>query len=114
MEPNPILGLDGQLMVTAAHRYCLGRNSYIVGSCIDWLKRWWDSFEENTQNVIVRDTVEALRDNNAGSKYDYSDWKVFAEWAWLRLSCRNQDWVLDAVEHRGKDWPLAKPVNKEV
>lgn len=25
------------LMATAAVRYCLGRCSYIVGDCVDWL-----------------------------------------------------------------------------
>lgn len=46
----------------AAHRYCLGRQSYIVGACIEWLKGNWDKFDDSTRNVLVRDTLEALMD----------------------------------------------------
>ena len=29
---------NDQLMAMAAHRYCLGRRSYIVGACIEWIQ----------------------------------------------------------------------------
>jgi len=60
--------LDTQLMVVAAHRYALGRQSYIVGSAISWLFKHRKHFELNTISVIVRDTVEALQDRRAGSQ----------------------------------------------
>ena len=107
--PSPIDGTTGQLMVMAAHRYCLGRQSYIVGACIEWLRAWWPSFEKNTQNVIVRDTVEALMEKIAGSEYDEKEWKYFAEWAWKQLDEDSRRWCQNAVAFKGKPWPLTTP-----
>lgn len=54
------------LMATAAVRYCLGRSSYIVGDCVDWLLRYWDAFAPNTREVIRRDIDAAfVRDDKA-------------------------------------------------
>lgn len=78
---SPIDGMDGQLMVIAAHRYCLGRCSYIVGSCIDWLKLWWEDFEPGTKAVILRDTKEALENDRAGMECDARGWREFVDWA---------------------------------
>jgi len=104
---SAIDGLNGQLMVMAAHRYCLGRQSYIVGSCIEWLRLWWPKFERNTRNVIVRDTVEALQDNCAGSDFDAREWKSLAEWAWEQMDAESQTWCKQAVAHRNQPWPLS-------
>lgn len=105
LHGNAISGINGQLMVMAAHRYCLGRRSYIVSSCIEWLKLWWPEFEKNTRNVIVRDTIMALQDNSAGSKSDFQDWKNFAEWAWNSLDEESKASYEDALLKRGT-WPL--------
>lgn len=102
-------GTNGQLMVMAAHRYCLGRQTYIVGSCIEWLRLWWPKFDRNTRNVIVRDTVEALQDNCAGSECDARDWKAFAEWAWDQMGTEDKVWCKQAVGWRDKEWPLDAP-----
>ena len=72
------LSTDDQLMVMAAHRYCLGRQSYIVGSCINWLTNHWNQISPGTQDVILRDTLEALAKDRAGSDYDAKAWRVFA------------------------------------
>ena len=47
-----------ELMVIAAVRYCLGRMSYIVGDCADWLIIVWPELQESTRKTIQRD-VEA-------------------------------------------------------
>ena len=49
------------LMVIAAHRYCLGRSTYIVGDCVDWLISIWNDLDDNTKAIIERDTEEAFR-----------------------------------------------------
>ncbi len=109
MKISPFWGTNGQLMVMAAHRYCLGRQSYIVGACIEWLKSWWNQFEINTKRVIIRDTVEALQDDFAGSKYDKEEWTNFAEWAYNSLNITDKERCRDAVKHRNKPWPLTTP-----
>jgi hypothetical protein len=99
--------LDDQLMTIAAFRYCLGRQSYIVGACLDWLYETWDQFTENTRQVIVRDTIEALMDGLCGSpSIDRPGWKTFAEWAMKRLSASQRDWLRRSVYYKQKPWPL--------
>lgn len=100
-------GVDGQSMVVAAHRYCLGRSSYIVASALFWLDKWWSSFERNTQRVIVRDTIRALQEEAAGMDMDVKGWTKFAA-AKYRLLCQeDQLWVNGAV-HYDKAWPLPR------
>lgn len=67
----------GEMMVTAAHRYSLGRASYVVSDCIDWLISFWDDFDQNTRDIVVRDTEEAIEKGLAGSKMDEESWKHF-------------------------------------
>lgn len=76
----------GELMVIAAHRYCLGRRTYIVGDCCDWLIDIWPSLSVKTKEIIQRDTEEEfIRDDNArangdnykplGDDCDRADWE---------------------------------------
>ncbi len=110
MNPKPICpwldNLNGQLMVMAAHRYCLGRQSYIVGAAIDWIREWWSQFSPNTRQVMVRDTVEALMEGQAGSGYDVTAWRELATWGYLQLPEQDQKWVKEAVKYKNKPWPL--------
>ena len=62
------------LMVTAAHRYCLGRRTYIVSTCVNWLIQNWNLFEKNTRKLIVEDTKEALNKGWAGDSCDIDEW----------------------------------------
>lgn len=49
------------LMVIAAFRYCLGRQTYVVQTCSDWLTDIWPLLTEHTQGVIRRDLEEEFR-----------------------------------------------------
>lgn len=81
------------LMVTAAFRYCCGRQTYIVGICADWLIDNWARFPRTVRDVIQRDLErefekddEARRDPNftqgpLGWDCDRKDWeRVRALW----------------------------------
>lgn len=61
------------LMIIAAFRYCLGRQTYIVAHCRDWLSDNWHSIPENTRGIIQRDLEEAFADDDnsraAGEKH---------------------------------------------
>lgn len=98
--------LNDQLMVMAAHRYCLGRRSYIVGACLEWLRATWEHFGRNTRRVMVRDTIEALMDELAGSPSDAAGWRDFALFGFSRLNEEDQEWVRHAVAWKKKPWPL--------
>jgi len=95
-----------ELMNVAAFRYCLGRSSYIVGACIDWLKRYWKDFSKNTQSVILRDLVEALQDGMVGMEMDDNAWRAFAYWALSTLNKEQMDWIKNNIAFRKKEWPL--------
>jgi len=63
------------LMVLAAFRYCLGRTSYIVGCCVDWLIKYWPEIDENTRKIILDETKRAIEKGDAGDRCDVTDWK---------------------------------------
>ena len=49
------------LMVTAAFRYCLGRCTYIVSDCVDWLKDIWPTIQDGAKYAIIRELKEAIQ-----------------------------------------------------
>lgn len=54
------------LMAVAAVRYCLGRMTYIVGDCRDWLFAIWDDLSPGVQQIIQRDVEDEIeRDTRA-------------------------------------------------
>lgn len=60
-----------QLMATAAVRYCLGRQTYIVSDCAEWLIDVWTSLNESTRAVILRDIEDEFRrDDEARARGD--------------------------------------------
>jgi hypothetical protein len=69
------------LMVIAAFRYCLGRRTYIVGSCVDWLKSYWDELDENSKIIIIREIQECLFHKLGGDECDVSDWESLLKFA---------------------------------
>jgi len=82
-----------------AFRYCLGRASYAVGDCIDWLRSVWNRLQPNTRTVILRDIQEAVDRNEVGIKPYRMAWLRFAkemqaETSDIRLA---QEWLSEAV-----------------
>jgi len=75
----------GQLMVIAAFRYCLGRQTYIVSACADWLVEQWDNFDFTTKSVIRRELEEAFAAHDDAVKRD-SGYKP------LGASCDVREW----------------------
>lgn len=83
------------LMVIAAHRYCLGRSTYIVGDCVEWLIAIWDTLPRKTKEIIQRDTEEAFErddgDREGGRDYGtLGDDCDRAEWEKLRKMWRQK------------------------
>lgn len=76
----------GHLMVIASTRYCIGRQTYIVGDCASWLTSIWSLLSHGTQTIIKRDVEEAFsRDDEdraenrnvkaLGSDFDRAQWE---------------------------------------
>lgn len=97
--------LEDQMMAMAAHRYCLGRRSYIVGACLDWLRATWTQLQRNSQHVILRDTVEALIDDRAGGDFYVRRWTEAAQWMYAQMDTDQRSAVLDSLA-----WKNAGPV----
>ena len=98
--------LNDTIMAISAHRYCLGRMTYVVSSCIWWLKDNWHRIPPPQRQVILRDTVEALQDSRCGDKtIDEPEWKAFLQWGMAGLDEQGIQWVHDAVAHRKRPWP---------
>ena len=67
---DSVWGRD-QIMVIAAMRYCMGRRTYIVGDCVEWLIVQWPNFNEHTRALIQRDLEEEFdRDDKARLEQD--------------------------------------------
>lgn len=63
------------LMVVAAFRYCLGRRTYIVSACVDWLLKYWNEIDENTKKLILEETKTAIERGYAGDSCDIQCWE---------------------------------------
>ena len=90
MDFNKTYGMGG-LMITAAIRYCVGRRTYIVGECVDWIIANWSDWPGDVKNVIQRDLEQEFE--RAAQK---SDWKLLGddcdkrEWEKVRALWRNK------------------------
>lgn len=77
------------LMVIAAFRYCLGRRTYIVGDCADWLIKTWPLLSDKTKSIIRRDLEEqfTIDDDARAQGRDYKPLGADcdrAEWSRVR------------------------------
>jgi hypothetical protein len=63
------------LMVTAAHRYCLGRKTYMVSECVEWLIDFWRDIDIETRKRIQQETKEAIQKGLAGDICDIRSWE---------------------------------------
>ena len=47
-----------------ATRYCLGRMTYAVGQCVEWLIHVWPNLREDVREIIKRDIEEAFAEDD--------------------------------------------------
>lgn len=78
-------GFDA-LMVTAAFRYCLGRQTYIVSECVDWLVANWNKFPKNVRDAIKRDLEEEFERDDVARQEGNSFFKP------LGGDCDRKEW----------------------
>lgn len=70
---------DDQLMMFAAFRYCLGRRTYIVSTCVEWIRQHWDQIEPTSQMQIGDEIRDAINNGYAGMGMDVADWELLLE-----------------------------------
>lgn len=73
MSTNLLPAGRDNLMIIAAVRYCLGRMTYIVSDCAEWLVSIWPVLDDKTKAIVRRDIDEAFArddaDREAGRDY---------------------------------------------
>ncbi len=57
LTPQEAWGFGG-LMAMGAFRYCLGRMTYIVNECADWIISNWENFHPGTRVLIENELEE--------------------------------------------------------
>ena len=62
-------------MLLCSFRYSLGRMTYIVGECVEWLTLYWHIMPENWRAQIHNDIRKAIEQNAAGMACDIEQWK---------------------------------------
>ncbi len=67
------------LMMIAAFRYCLGRKTYIVSACVDWLLQYWNEIDDQTKKLILEEIEEAIEKGCAGDRCDIDCWERVLE-----------------------------------
>ena len=96
-----------QLMALAAFRYCLGRQSYIVGTCIHWLRATWPQLTTKTKHVVVRDIAAALMHDRAGHvTIDVQDWLDLGRQLFAEMSADEQQSVRTSVFYMQRPFPF--------
>jgi hypothetical protein len=73
-----------ELMVVAAFRYCLGRQSYIVSDCVEWLLTILPRLSPGTLRTLRRDLDEEYRRADQGVAYALGADMDRREWDRLR------------------------------
>lgn len=63
------------LMVLAAFRYCLGRQSYIVSCCTEWLTQYWPVIDDDNKKLIDKEIREAIEGGWVGDQCDKQNWE---------------------------------------
>jgi hypothetical protein len=80
---------SSQFVVLATVRYCLGRRTYVVGECRDWLIANWQDIGPRMQKLIEQEVEDEFRrDDEArarGSDYKPLGWDCDRrEWGRVR------------------------------
>lgn len=92
---------NDQLMCIAAFRYSLGRSSYIVSCCQEWLQVHWNQLTKETQNVIVRDIGDFLLDEHR-FPVDNKSWQILLRWIWNNIEPTQQNWCVEQTRWKGR------------
>ena len=69
-------------MLLCALRYCMGRQSYAVSVCCDFLRDHWKDIDDGTKRTMIRDLEHDLKECEADNRYLGAD---FDHRAWRTL-----------------------------
>lgn len=67
---------DLSSLLLCTFRYALGRRTYIVNECCEWLTEYWDIIPEGWREQIHSDIRHAIEHDMAGDKCDVESWRM--------------------------------------
>jgi len=73
---------DLEHLLICSTRYCLGRQSYVVGEQCRILRRCWLEIGDNPKRVIQAGVEEALQTGRAGMLQDRREWERLVKDLW--------------------------------
>ena len=87
-------GRDG-MMAMCAFRYCLGRRTYVVSECAEWLTAIWGDLPDGARNLIHAELREAFKEDgearNTGRAYRIGSDCDREEWSRLLSFIEGQE-----------------------
>ena len=95
---------DDQLMAMAAFGYCLGRATYIVPVCCEWLRDIWPQLTPASRQNILIDIVIAIQTGRGGHEMDVDEWLALANE--VEVSAEEMAAIRQRTSYTGKPWPL--------
>jgi hypothetical protein len=72
---------SNQFLIWTSFRYCLGRMSTIVSTCVDFLKANWKDIDKVHRDRIIEEIKEAIERGRAGMDCDVDLWKSLIEFS---------------------------------
>jgi len=106
MSKERLHSVNGQIIIMSAHRYALGRQTYVVSSTIEWLQENWDILEQNSKFVIMRDTASELMDGLVGADFDDKKWREFLAWGLEQEDKEFEEDVRATLKWKNKIFPI--------
>lgn len=62
-------------LLLCSFRYSLGRMTYIVSDCVEWLTRYWNLLPSGWKRQIHDDIRKAIEQGRAGHDCDLAQWR---------------------------------------
>lgn len=77
--------IELQSLAIQSFRYCLGRMTYVVNDCDEFIRKYWQDFSPATRFNIQSGLQIALKDHESGlqkigMQCDYETWKGLYDW----------------------------------
>lgn len=74
-----------EFMLAMGMRYCIGRQSYAVGVCQDWVRDHWFELDANWRGRAIRDLEYEINSSEScnrklGSDGDHASWVGLLDW----------------------------------
>lgn len=69
----------GEWQLFNSFRYCLGRQTYAVSECVETILEVWPELSSKVQDLMYKETQEAIKKDQAGAAMDRRQWLRVAE-----------------------------------